>query len=94
MADDEMTEIQISNVRHALGLDSSKVSYRNRYYCSPGTVSNNLWRDLVEKQIAKGTIMGKMDCFSVTRNGAQMVLRKGESLDKEDFPPVKAGKTS
>jgi hypothetical protein len=45
-----VSEEQLKEMKHALGLDYKKRPYRNRYYCS---IHNTNWNDLVEKNYAK-----------------------------------------
>ena len=79
--------------RHALGLDSQRTSYRNRYYCHPGTLEHAEWMRMVENgdaELGLNYSGRSTDMFALTRKGAQAALRPGESLDPEDFPPLEA----
>lgn len=38
------------------------------------------------KMCRRNSIFGGCDCFYLTRRGAESALKKGESLDAEDFP--------
>jgi len=85
-----MTSFQRTLARHALGLDGPKMkSYRNYY--STYSISNEypLWKDMVDKGLAKSnetTESNKSIVFWLTEEGAVQALDKGESLDREDFP--------
>ena len=87
-----MTPEQDRLARHALGFDEGvKVSYRNRYHISQGGTGFEEWKDLETKGLAEKTLVPTKEnrryyMFSLTLKGAKMVLRDGESLDKEDFP--------
>lgn len=84
-----MTPRQIELARRALGLENNRPrSYRNRYVTSPQTPEHNDWLVMVAAGHAIRTIgAGLFDVFHLTRQGAERVLRSGESLDPEDFPP-------
>jgi hypothetical protein len=47
---ENVTEQQLKEMRHALGLDYKNRPYRNRYYCSTNNVN---WNDLVDKELAR-----------------------------------------
>lgn len=87
-----MNTKQIELARHALGFDEGvKVSYRNRYHISQGSDAFEDWKDLESRGLAVKTLVPSRDnrryyMFALTIKGAKMVLRHGESLDKEDFP--------
>lgn len=87
-----LTAKQIELARHALGFDEGvRVSYRNRYHISQGSDAFEDWKDLESRGLAEKTLVPTRDnrryyLFSLTLEGAKMVLRDGESLDKEDFP--------
>lgn len=85
-----MTPRQIEMARHALGLENNRRhSYRNRYVTSPSTPDHADWIALAEAGHATRTIgAGLFDVFHLTQQGAEAVLRSGESLDPEDFPAV------
>ena len=78
--------------RHALGLTNGrKQSYRNVYVVGYEDDSGNhaTWRGLVERGLAlrgENLVDGGMDCFWLTRAGAEAALAPGETLDPEDFP--------
>lgn len=87
-----MSKIQIDLARHALGLTRKKVSYRNRFVTGQGSTDYQPWLDMVTAGDAvriDGTKLpfGGDDLFCLTPQGAAKALRKGESLDREDFPP-------
>lgn len=78
-----MNSEQVRLARHALGLDGCRRrSYRNRYYISAGSV-HGLWMAMVAQGYAE-TDGDRFFCL--TRKGAELVLRSGESLCPEDFP--------
>ncbi|WP_431861479.1 hypothetical protein [Azospirillum sp.] len=89
-----MTPRQVELARHALGLDGhKKVSYRNRFIAPPETPDFSEWDAMVAAGYAKrlqrsagtwGYGIGVL--FWLTRAGAELVLRPGESLCPEDFP--------
>ncbi|MDE5451293.1 hypothetical protein GWE18_00180 [Bradyrhizobium sp. CSA112] len=83
-----MTPSQRKMARHALGLDGErKRSYRNRYFTSIDTPSEDEWNDMCRRGLAereKGG--GKMVHFYLTDEGANAALDPGEILDPEDFP--------
>jgi hypothetical protein len=92
-----MTPRQISLARHALGLkDNRKVSYRNYFSVGSGAPDYDDWMEMVRQGNAvrrigptqAGTLFGGDDIFHLTRSGATSVLKEGEGLDPEDFPPV------
>jgi hypothetical protein len=84
-----MTPDQIKLARHALGLPNrQKRSYRNRYHAAG---SHPDWSEMVAAGLATATPiaserMPDYTAFALTHRGAEMVLRKGEKLDSEDFP--------
>jgi predicted secreted protein len=85
-----ITETERELARHALGLkDGRKQSYRNRYVVDAGE-DHAAWCGLVERGLARrragNQITGGMDCFWLTRAGAESALNPGEKLDPEDFP--------
>lgn len=83
-----MTPFQRKMARHALGLDGERRrSYRNRYFTSVDTPSEDEWNDLCRRGLAereKGS--GKLVHFYLTDEGARKALDEGETLDPEDFP--------
>lgn len=82
-----MTPDQRKMARHALGLDGErKRSYRNRYFTSAGTLSEDEWNDLCRRGLARREAgAGKMVHFYLTDEGAAEALDPGEILDPEDF---------
>ena len=80
----KLNKQQVALVRHALGLDNSKKSYRNRYIGRNGD-----WDWLVEEGLAGCVAMDDLcerPLYWAKLELAQMVLKDDESLDKEDFP--------
>lgn len=80
--------------RHALGLDNPDAggkSYRNRYLSPSNSVSCASWREMVRRGYAKeGSATSVGVWFSLTREGAEAAINKGERLCPEDFPPMSA----
>ena len=92
---DTMTPQQIEHARHALGFQGgrNKRSYRNRYVIAPGCEVHARWMDMVKNGWAERYPAKKgqtYDLFCLTLAGAQLALKKGESLCPEDFPLVAA----
>lgn len=86
-----MTPSQLKMARHALGLDESGVSYRNRYVVGIGSPQEGEWNDLCQQGLAERgknglTFVG----FCLTDAGARGTLYSGEMLDSEDFPSPQA----
>lgn len=80
----EMTAAQVELARHALGLTMGrKRSYRNHFCARAGHSDYADWRAMSEA----GWARHGAPFFWLTRAGAHAVLRPGESLDPEDFPP-------
>lgn len=86
-----MTPNQKELARHALGLNGrNKCSYRNHFVAGPAHRDYSDWVAMVAGGFAvrvdgKRLSFGGDDMFRMTRNGAQLALSKGESLDDEDF---------
>lgn len=86
-----MTPRQTALARHALGLDGhQKRSYRNRYFTHEWNRDYHTWLRMVRDGNAtshplKGAGSRRV-VFCLTLEGATAVLKKGESLDPEDFP--------
>lgn len=77
----EISESQIDNMRHSLGLNYSKKPYRNRFYCCS---NNKNWNDLVEKGLAQKSEEEKGQCcFCLTELGVAFIL--GRSLSREKY---------
>jgi hypothetical protein len=82
-----MSPEQRELARHALGLPNDRRrSYRNRYHAPPGSDSWHAWAKLCDAGWAVFERGNRNDFFSLTRSGAEAVLRPGETLDLEDFP--------
>jgi hypothetical protein len=87
-----MTPPQIELARHALGLKQGlRKSYRNHFVAGPHHEDYAEWERMVAQgdatvSRAKKAIFGGDDCFFLTPKGAMAALRRGESLDPEDFP--------
>lgn len=78
----EVSEKQIDEMKHALGLNYSKKPYRNRFYCQ-GDDEN--WNDLVNKGLANKSSENeeKHCCFWLTKLGVAFML--GRSIDIEKY---------
>ncbi len=86
-----LTPRQIELARHALGLDGRrKQSYRNRFFAGSGHDDFDDWQEMVAAGAAKVRPpvpgLSSDHAFWLTLDGAKEALRKGESLDREDFP--------
>lgn len=84
---------KIDLARHALGLPNPrKRSYRNHFVAGPGHDDYEDWMVMVGMGVAMrrhgDAMTGGDDLFFLTRNGAHAALKKGESLDPEDFPAI------
>ncbi len=83
---------EIEVLRHALGLNNGKTTYRNRFLAAPGDVDN--WRSLVERGYAKEGAPTKLGIwFWATRSGFEAVKRRGEKLgrdEEEEFTRMEA----
>lgn len=87
-----MTPEQVLHARHALGLPNDGMrSDRNHFLAARGTPAHEIWRAMVEANLARRDERGlseKADHFWLTRAGAERSLFAGESLDPEDFPTL------
>lgn len=92
-----MTPRQIELARHALGLTDKrqKQSYRNYFVAGKSHDDYEEWEAMVRTGMAlkrsgktrSGVqLFGGDDIFHLTPAGAIASVRKGESLDPEDFP--------
>jgi len=88
-----MTPKQIELARHALGFQEGKklkVSYRNRFVTDADSDDGKEWMQMVRAGHAARVTgiesLGGMDFFYLKRSGALSVLKKGETLCREDFP--------
>ena len=85
----DLTDRQIELARHALcfSWSANKPSYRNRFYTgSSGKGADHAdWLRMVAVGAAE---MDGNGWFWLTQVGAEAVLKRGESLCKEDFPKV------
>lgn len=79
---DNISNEQLEQMKHALGLPRSKKPYRNRFYIDS---NNALWNDLVEKGFATkhGGWEEDMAYFRLTFEAAKTVY--GKSMSKKDF---------
>lgn len=78
---------QLEEMRHALGLGTSKTPYRNRFFIHK---DNQRWNDLVSKGLAtkeeKGTNNDVNVYFFLTKRGAEIAL--GRRLSDKVFKEV------
>ncbi|WP_102867855.1 hypothetical protein [Pseudovibrio exalbescens] len=85
-----MTPEQRKLARHALGLDRSKKTYRNRFITPPRGPEYAEWIQMVDNGFAWRRPGVERECaydmFGMTLTGALAVLEPGESLCQEDFP--------
>lgn len=94
MSEFTLSERQRKMARHALGLpNDTRKSYRNRYFVGEPCEAFDDWTEMVNAGMAervsvsvKGTPIGRT-MFYLTRPGAEAVLKRGERLCTEDFPP-------
>ncbi len=90
-----MTPEQIELARHALGLPNKTLqSYRNHFVAGEGHSDHTDWCAMVEAGHARSRpgsqLTGGDPVFWLTREGAELALKKGERLDPEDFPKALA----
>ena len=85
-----MTPDQIELVRHALGLNYRKKSFRNHFVAGKTHSDYQAWMQLVGSGDAgvrhTHHLSAGDSCFWATEKGARAVLKRGESLCPEDFP--------
>ena len=75
----KLTEEQIKVMRHALGLDRGRRSYRNRYHATVGSPAADVWTDLVALGCAALIHVERdMALFTVTDAG-RLALKNQES---------------
>lgn len=82
-----MNDEQRRMMRHAIGLTRGRKRTSRNRYCSPlnGPVFE-AWEDIAKHGFAEGPFPnGRTVMFYVTREGADAVREKGETLDPEDF---------
>lgn len=76
----KVSEDQLEEMQHAIGLNYKKKPYRNRFFCSE---NDKNWNELVEKGLAmKGTKRPNNDdnCyFWLTHQGVEFVLNRSVS---------------
>lgn len=77
----DLSDGQINEMRHALGLDYKNKPYRNRFYCNS---DDKKWNDLVKKGLAlKGYYVESGHCyFWLNHEGVAYILGKSISLEK------------
>lgn len=86
-----VTDTQRRMMRHMLGLPNRKNrSYRNRYFAPPGGPAALDLAELRKAGLAETQADGASIFACLTRAGAEAVLKKGETLCAEDFPPTVA----
>lgn len=70
MGTSKLTKLQGDKMRHALGLDRKKRSYRNRFHAAVGSSDADLWTDLVSIGFAALiNVEGGLILFTVTDLG-------------------------
>lgn len=70
----EITDEQLNDMKHALGLDRKKKPYRNRYYSES---NNKDWEDLVNKGLAdKMEEQPNRTSYWLTKQGVEYVIEK------------------
>jgi hypothetical protein len=81
VSDIQLTADETYAIRHALGLTSNKVAYRNRY-CG----ETPEWEGLVAKGLAIVLVKqeGKRKAYAVRRAAAFAVLKHGERISDEE----------
>lgn len=65
-------------MRHGLGLDQSKIAYRNRYATAPGTPIFDTMTGLVSRGLARSGRVDSLAWFSLTEAGIEAVTEPGE----------------
>ncbi|WP_251862421.1 hypothetical protein [Clostridium sp. Marseille-Q2269] len=77
----EVSEEQINEMKHALGLNHEKKPYRNKFYCSS---NDEKWDDLVNKGLAeKGSDCEENRCyFLVSKLGVAFILGRSISIKR------------
>jgi hypothetical protein len=66
-------------MRHALGLDRAKKSYRNRYSAANGTTAFGVWTELVMYGLAELVhAEGNLTTFRVSDAGRKAIDQEGE----------------
>lgn len=74
--DIKISEQQLKEMKHALGLDYQKKPYRNRYHTNK---NNENWNDLISKKLAIKTcenINDERGYFRLTKFGAEFAYNK------------------
>ena len=79
----KLTASEAEIMRHALGLNRAKVSYRNRYLTGPGSDSYHccealVARGLMVKRVVHPELTGGDDCYCVTKRGVEALQANGE----------------
>jgi hypothetical protein len=76
----KLSEAQRGKMRHALGLDRKRVSYRNRYFAAVETSDCDLWTELVAAGYAALVkVEGTLALFTVTEAGREALRQSAES---------------
>ena len=78
----KLSERQLREMKHCIGLDYKKKPYRNRFYCQG---DDEKWNDLVNKGLAsKGSENKERHCcFWLTKRGVAYII--GKSLSSEKY---------
>lgn len=78
-----LTKRETELLRHALGLNRGKVTYRNRFLAAPHDADR--WRSLVERgYAAEGAPTNLGIWFWATRKGFEAVKRRGEKIGPDE----------
>lgn len=78
----EVTEKQLDNMKHTIGLDYQKRPYRNRYYIGMDNEEDEKsWMDLVDKGLAKRGENTK-DLFWLTHQGVEYAIGNQSIADE------------
>lgn len=77
----KLSERQIDEMKHCIGLDYKNKPYRNRFYCQS---DDENWNDLVNRGLAnKGNEdKEKHCCFWLNERGVAYILGKSLSIEK------------
>lgn len=82
-----LTDHERHMMRHALGLTTRTVAYRNRYTAGGSDVA--VWRSLVTRGLAhEHADIGGDPLFCVRSAGVMAVIEHGERLDREELDYV------
>lgn len=75
----KLTGFQRAAMRHALGLDRRRTSYRNRYHAAVGSDAAEAWADLASRGLAALVhVENNLALFTVTKLGRAALSTKTE----------------